>query len=101
MVSEKVEKRADRALSNPNSPQRLAASASNSGGAGLASVPPQPLVLQPAPPPPLQEWKNRREWKTWRQQWEDFAQASRIGEQSKKHQAAVLRGCIGPTDFGV
>ena len=44
---------------------------------------------------------NRREWKTWRQQWEDYAQVSRIGEQSKKYQAAVLRGCIGPTGLEV
>ena len=88
-------------MANPNSPQRSAASASNSGGAGPASVPAQPLVLQLPAPHPLQERMNRREWKTWRQQWEDYAQVSRIGEQSKKYQAAVLRGCIGPTGLEV
>ena len=86
---------------NPNSPQRSAASVSNSGGAGQASVPAQPLVLQLPAPHPLRERMNRREWKTWRQQWEDYAQVSRIGEQSKKYQAAVLRGCIGPTGLEV
>ena len=88
-------------MSNPNFPQRSAASASNSGRAGPASVPAQPLVLQLPAPPPLQERMNRREWKTWRQQWEDYAQVLRIGEQSKEYQAAVLRGCIGPTGLEV
>ena len=38
---------------------------------------------------------------TWRQQSEDYAQVSRIGEPSKRYQAAVLRGCIGPTGLEV
>ena len=88
-------------MSNPNSPQRSAASASNYGGAGPASVPARPLVLRLPASPPLQERMNRRELKTWRQQWEDYAQVSRIGEQSQKYSAAVLRGCIGPTGLEV
>ena len=44
---------------------------------------------------------NKRERKTWRQQWEDYAQVSRIGERSRKYQAAALRGCIEPTGLEV